>query len=81
MNKIIFFLIWLIFLNSCSVDTKSGIWKDVNNDNTISKKIPVIIFDENLDFEKFKQHAIQYGKLSEFPKLDDNKWKKISILP
>jgi len=62
-------LILLLFLTNCSVDTKSGFWKN-KKDPKIIKKISDIRFDYDLSFNQFKENAIEYGKLSNFPKLD-----------
>ena len=58
----------LIFVTSCSIDTKTGIWenkKEISTDTEISS----LSFDENLTFEEFKNNVITYGKKSEYPKL------------
>ena len=69
MSRLIYYLIFLLFLSNCSVDTKSGFWK--NSDATIiTKNLSDISFDYDLNYDQFKDNAIQYGKLSEFPKLD-----------
>ena len=69
MARLIYYLILLLFLSNCSVDTKSGIWKNTNAAK-ITKNLTDISFDYDLNYDQFKDNAIQYGKLSEFPKLD-----------
>ena len=69
MARLIYYLIFLLFLSNCSVDTKSGIWKNTDAAK-ITKNLTDISFDYDLNYDQFKDNAIQYGKLSEFPKLD-----------
>ena len=68
MLKIINSFIILIFITSCSIDTKTGFW---NNKNEISsnKELSSLNFDEDLTFDEFKNNIIIYGKKSEYPKL------------
>ena len=63
MIKFIFLFLLLLFLNNCSVDTKSGIWQD-KNDSLTKKKLSDIKFNYDITFEKFKENAIEYGKKS-----------------
>ena len=69
MDRLIYYLIFFLFLSNCSVDTKSGIWKNTDAVK-ITKNLTDISFDYDLNYDQFKDNAIQYGKLSEFPKLD-----------
>ena len=69
MDRNIIFFILLFFLTNCSVDTKSGFWENKKKP-VKSKKISNIKFTKDLTYEQFKENAIQYGKFSEFPKLD-----------
>ena len=69
MIRLILALILLLLLTNCSVDTKSGFWKN-KKELKIIKKISDIRFDYDLSFNQFKENAIEYGKLSNFPKLD-----------
>ena len=69
MIRLILPLILLFLLTNCSVDTKSGFWKN-KKDPKIIKKISDIRFDYDLSFNQFKKNAIEYGKLSNYPKLD-----------
>ena len=74
MYKYLFLFLIFFFLNSCSVDTKSGFWENKNiplNDN----KLVNISFDESLSYEDFKKNVIEYGEISNFPKLDKNENK------
>ena len=76
MYKKIFCLIILFFVSSCSIDTKTGVWKENNENNLVEKdtakekNISNIEFSYDLTYEKFKENVIQYGKRSKFPKLD-----------
>ena len=69
MDRLIYYLIFFLFLSNCSVDTKSGIWKNTDAAK-ITKNLTDISFDYDLNYDQFKNNVIQYGKLSEFPKLD-----------
>ena len=69
MIRLILALILLLLLTNCSVDTKSGFWKN-KKEPKIIKKISDIKFDYDLSFNQFKKNAIEYGKLSNYPKLD-----------
>ena len=54
---------------NCSVDTRSGIWENINETKS-AKKISEITFEHNLSFDQYKKNIINYGKLSNYPKLD-----------
>tara|TARA_B100001250_G_scaffold410875_1_gene438211 strand:+ start:1831 stop:2043 length:213 start_codon:yes stop_codon:yes gene_type:complete len=69
MIKFIFSFLIILFLNNCSVDTKSGVWQD-KNDSLVKKKLSDIKFSYDITFEEFKENAIEYGKKSKYPKLD-----------
>ena len=77
-KKITYILIMLVLFSSCSIDTKTGLWEN-KKEPLLNKQLSTISFDENLSFEDYKENIILYGKKSKFPKLDDNKWKKILI--
>tara|TARA_B100000029_G_scaffold431230_1_gene442693 strand:+ start:212 stop:424 length:213 start_codon:yes stop_codon:yes gene_type:complete len=70
MFKIFYLIILLIFITNCSVDTKTGIWEN-KKEPSIVQKLSDIKFNDELSFQKFRENAINYGKLSKFPKLDD----------
>ena len=63
-------LILILFLSGCSVDTKTGFWKNIN-DFSPKKDLSSLSFNENLSFEEFKKNIITYGKKSNYPKLMD----------
>ncbi len=67
MVKIIFLLLIFFMINSCSSEKKTFLLKENVNKTKISK----LKFDYNLTFEEFKKNAVEYGKLSDYPKLDD----------
>ena len=58
MIKLFFHLLILLFLTNCSFDKSS-------------KKISDIDFNYDLSFDQFKKNVIEYGKLSDYPKLDE----------
>jgi len=67
--RLILPLILLLFLTNCSVDIKN-VFLENKKDSKITKKISDIRFDYDLSINQFKKNAIEYGKLSNFPKLD-----------
>ncbi len=69
MIRLILPLILLLFLTNCSVDIKN-VFLENKKDSKITKKISDIRFDYDLSINQFKKNAIEYGKLSNFPKLD-----------
>ena len=69
MFKIIISFFLSILLASCSVDTKTGFWNDVNKP-IISTKLTDLNFDYDKTYEQYKENIIQYGKLENYPKLD-----------
>ena len=42
---------------------------NIEDDNT-DKDISKLVFENETSFEEFKKNVIQYGKISDFPKLD-----------
>ena len=70
MYKKITFILLLITLFSCSVDTKTGLWENKKEPKK-NKQLSLIKFDESLSFNEYKENIILYGKNSKFPKLDD----------
>ena len=70
MPRAIIFFIFLIFLASCSVDTKTGFWEN-KNQSKITTKISELKFEYETDFNQFKENVIQYGKYGDYPKLDN----------
>ena len=68
MLKIFNSFLILIFITSCSIDTKTGFW---NNKNEISSnnELSSLNFNEDLTFDEYKNNIIIYGKKSEYPKL------------
>ena len=70
MIKIIFLLSLFFLLNNCSQDYKKVFLKKSeqldNND-----KISDLNFDYSLTFDQFKKNVITYGKLSNYPDLNN----------
>ncbi len=70
MIKIIFLLSLFFLLNNCSQDYKKVFLKKSeqldNND-----KISDLNFDYSLTFDQFKNNVITYGKLSNYPNLNN----------
>ena len=70
MIKIIFLLSLFFLLNNCSQDYKKVFLKKSeqldNND-----KISDLNFDYSLTFDQFKNNVITYGKLSNYPDLNN----------
>ena len=68
MFRYTFIILLMLFLSHCSLNNSVSMWnieKD-SNDNGISK----LNFENETSFEEFKKNVIQYGKISDFPKLD-----------
>ena len=70
MIKIFFLLFSLVLLNNCSQDYKKTFLKK-NNQLDNNKKLNELNFDNSLSFDQFKNNVITYGKLSDYPKLDN----------
>tara|TARA_Y100001970_G_C13616250_1_gene547256 strand:- start:352 stop:564 length:213 start_codon:yes stop_codon:yes gene_type:complete len=70
MFKIFLIFTFLLVLNGCSVDTKSGFWEN-KQIQPVETQLTDLSFDENLSFDEYKNNVIEYGKKSNFPKLMD----------
>ena len=68
MYKIIYFVIILLISSHCSIDNKSGFWKDKQNPNN-EIKLTDIDFSKKSTFEQFKENVVLFGKNSKFPNL------------
>ena len=55
MNKLIFTLIALFFLNNCSFNENSRIWKDKENKLETDKKITKVFAEENISVSEFNR--------------------------
>ena len=55
MNKLIFIFIALFFLNNCSFNENSRIWKDTENKLETNKKITKISAEENVSVLEFNK--------------------------
>ncbi len=61
------FLILLIFiLSHCSVDTKTGLWENINSEKD-ERKMSELNFNKELSFNDFKKNVVLYGKKSNYP--------------
>ena len=69
MIKLFFHFLILLFLTNCSVGEKSGIFMNKEK-NKSTKNISDIEFNYDLSFDRFKKNVIEYGKFSDYPKLD-----------
>ena len=66
--KIIALFFLLVFISSCSLDTKSGIWNEkkiINQKTTLDLKN----LNQDLTFDEYKSIIIEYGKKSKFPEI------------
>ena len=70
MYKIPYLIIIMIVVSNCSIDHKSGIWKDKRNPLS-EKNFEDIEFKNEISFSQFKENVVLYGKKSKFPKLMD----------
>ena len=66
MHKINYMIIMLFIFSHCSIDTKSGFWKNKKNIND-KKKLSEIDFNKELTFNEFEENVILYGKKSKYP--------------
>ena len=64
---VIVYLAFLLFLSNCSINTDSSFW----DNNKVKKKTSELKFDYSLSYDEFKNNIIEYGKTSNFPKLDN----------
>ena len=55
MNKLIFTFIVLFFLNNCSFNENSRIWKDKENKLETDKKITKVFAEENVSVSEFNR--------------------------
>tara|TARA_B100000131_G_scaffold195460_1_gene187967 strand:- start:289 stop:501 length:213 start_codon:yes stop_codon:yes gene_type:complete len=70
MIKIIFLLSLFFLLNNCSQDYKKVFLKK-NEQSDNNDKISDLNFDYSLTFDQFKKNVITYGKLSNYPDLNN----------
>ena len=56
MNKLIFTLIALFFLNNCSLNDKSKIWQDKEKKLEVDKNITKVFAEENVSVSEFNQN-------------------------
>ncbi len=58
----------IFILSHCSIDTKTGLWKNKNSTND-AKKITELNFNKDLSFDDFKKNVVIYGKKSNYPNI------------
>ena len=68
MIKYIFIILLIFSLSHCSLNHPVSMWT-IEEDST-NKGISKLNFENETSFEEFKKNVIQYGKISDFPKLD-----------
>ena len=68
MLKINYLIITILLLSHCSIDTKSGLWENINSVED-KRKIAEINFDSDISFEDFNKNVVLYGKKSNYPNL------------
>ena len=68
MFKYIFIILLIFSLSHCSLNHPVSLW-NIEYDST-DKDISKLNFENETSFEEFKKNVIQYGKISDFPKLD-----------
>lgn len=71
MFKKILMIPFLIILSHCSLNHPASMWNtdDENTNSDISK----LNFENETSYNEFKSNVIKYGKISNFPKLDELK--------
>ena len=68
MFKYIFIILLIFSLSHCSLNHPVSM-RNIEEDST-DKDISKLNFENETSFEEFKKNVIQYGKISDFPKLD-----------
>ena len=68
MFKYIIIILLIFSLSHCSLNHPISMW-NIEDDNT-DKDISKLNFENETSFEEFKKNVIQYGRISDFPKLD-----------
>ena len=71
MQKVNCLVILFFVLTHCSIDTKTGLWK--NKNSILEEKAFIEInFDKELSFDEFKENVVLYGKKSNYPSIVEN---------
>ena len=65
----IFLIIFFFLTIGCSIDTNSGIWNQKINKMKLSQT-NIDDLNKKISFEGYKEIIINYGKYSDFPKID-----------
>ncbi len=58
----------IFILSHCSIDTKSGLWENINYVKDERNKSE-LDFNKNLSFDDFKKNVVLYGKKSHYPNI------------
>ena len=66
MFKYIFLILIIFSLSHCSLNNPNSMWNIKKKDSDISK----LNFEYETSFDEFKTNVINYGEISDFPKLD-----------
>ena len=73
MNKLVFSLIVLVFLNNCSLNENSKIWKDKKNKININKNIIKVLTEEKKVVSEFNTGLkLDFSKIKKSNKIVDN---------
>jgi hypothetical protein len=67
-SKFTYLIFFIFILTHCSIDNKSGIWKDKKNPNN-KIELLTIDFDKELTYEEFRKNVVLFGKKSKYPNL------------
>ena len=55
MNRLVILLIALIFINNCSLNENSRIWKDKDKDLSTQSKLKKVFVEEKVEVQEFNQ--------------------------
>ena len=73
MNKLVFSLVVLVFLNNCSLNENSKIWKDKKNKININKNIIKVLTEEKKVVSEFNTGLkLDFSKIKKSNKIVDN---------
>ena len=68
MVKFNFFILMMLILSHCSVDTKSGLWENKNSKKD-ERKMSELNFSKELSFDDFKKNVVLYEKKNNYPNI------------
>ena len=55
MNRLVILLIALIFINNCSLNENSRIWKDKEKELTTQSKLKKVFAEDKIEIQEFNQ--------------------------